>query len=88
MVGSMSNVADANILFVKTKEIYDPDLVSKDEIVQDKALKRFYKKAEVSSEMKLMILTTVARVVIPVVITIFMSSYWCLGLLHASSASS
>ena len=65
-------------LFKKVKS-YNPNLVSRREQTQDKALKNFYRLASVSNQFKLKVAMRIVHSVIPVIAATFTVICWILG---------
>ena len=62
---------------------YDKDLISRQEVTQDDALKKFYSLAIITNEMKLKLALSIAHFWIPLIVLVFIIVYWCVGLKHA-----
>ena len=64
------------------EEGYNRDLVHKDERIQDKALKEYYNRIQITSDRKRMILAgciMFSRKVKPVIALVFVICYWSAG---------
>ena len=66
---------------------YDPNLISRHEVTQDEALKKFYARSIITNKTKLRIATMTAHTIIPILVTLFIIGYWCAGLIHVTNVS-
>ena len=77
------------IAFEKTNNIlpFDENLISRQEVTQDEALKKFYALSIITNETKLRVATMASHTIIPIVVTLFIIGYWCAGLIHVTNVS-